>query len=323
MPKKIFTIVVIILILFLVFSIFIYSSTFNTYTQNRLIKLGSHEAPIERNSTIPQSVCDEVYDDCIETDTSTQSFVKPEKNNLINKESSKVVYITIDDGPDPHSTPEYLSVLEKKEVKATFFMIGSQMERYPELVKQIDSKGHAIGNHSYSHNYSTLYSSAEKFKEEIQKADAIVYSITGKHSKVFRAPGGSTKMHDIEFDNILSEFGYIIFDWNVSAADTDPHGITKSQVVYNIEHESRGLKKVIVLMHDNSKRKASFEALPEVIEWFKEKGYQFKVLDQNTLSMRLKRKVSPSNQDLAVDKSAYEKSNIPNNKTIEPEKQNH
>lgn len=261
-----------------------------------------------RPDTVTQSVYGKIYDSDSEPDISLQSLVKPSGSGAADKNSSKVVYITIDDGPDPYSTPEYIETLDKSGVKATFFMIGSKMKIYPDLVRQIDLNGHAIGNHSYSHNYSTLYQTSEKFKEEIVAAEDVIYSITGKKSKIFRAPGGSTKMHDIELENVLSELGCSIFDWNVSAADTDPHGITKNQVIYNIKHESRGLKTVIILMHDNSKRKASLEALPEVIEWFKEKGYIFKTLDETSPSMRLKRKVIHSSQETTVNESVYGKS---------------
>lgn len=318
MPNKYVTIVVIILFFLLLFSLFIYSSTYNTYTENRLIRIDNHKGSSSstnqnNSNSVTEGVYDEIFDISAEKKTSPATVIELPELNSVDRNSSKVVYITIDDGPDPYSTPEYLRIFKENEVKATFFMIGSRMERYPELVKQIDLEGHAIGNHSYSHNYYTLYSNSESFKQEVLKSEEVIFSITGKKSKLFRAPGGSTKMHGVEFDNIISEFGYNLFDWNVSAADTNPGGITKSQVVYNIEHESKGLKKVIALMHDNSKRKASVEALPEIIEWFKKKGYEFKVLDEFSPSMRLKRSSLPINQSASVDKSVYQESDIPVN----------
>ena len=315
MSNKYFTILAVILFIFLLFSIFIYSSTYNTYTQNRLAKLDNLESPDENldDDTVTQSVYDEIYNNNLEINTSTQSLIKTTYPDTVNKISSKEVYITIDDGPDPYSTPEYLKILEENEVKASFFMIGSRMKRYPELVKQIDSEGHSIGNHSYSHNYSALYGNAENFKNEVLKSAEITFSIIGKSPKIFRAPGGSPKMRNVEFDNILSALGYTVFDWNVSAADTNPAGITKSQVIYNIEHESKGIKRVIILMHDSSKRKASAEALPEVIEWFKKKGYEFKVLDENTPSLRFKRKASSPPQSITVNKSVYQENSLEGN----------
>lgn len=327
MANKYLTILIIILFFFLLFSVFIYSSTYNTYTQNRLLKLEIHEknrAPSSQkgSDSVTESVYDEIFDSELETSTPTEPIIKPLEINKADNHSSKVVYITIDDGPDPYSTPEYLKVLKENEVKVTFFMIGSRMEKYPELVKQIDSEEHAIGNHSYSHNYYTLYSNPENFKEEVLKAEESVFSIIGKRPKVFRAPGGSTKMNAPEFDNVLSDLGYNLFDWNVSAADTDPRGITKSQVIYNIKHESKGLKRVIVLMHDNSKRKASLEALPQVIEFFKEKGYQFKTLDESSAAMRLKRPTLPSKQDKEVNNSVYQETKNPDVLIFQPTIQN-
>lgn len=315
MPNKYLTILTAILFIFLLFSVFIYSSTYNTYTQNRLAKLHNHETPNANSAgdTVTQSVYGEIYNDNLEINTSPQSLIKPIYPDASDKNSSKEVYITIDDGPDPYSTPKYLKILKENEVKATFFMIGSRIERYPELVKQIDSEGHSIGNHSYSHNYYILYKNTENFKDEVLKSSEIIFSIIGRSPKIFRAPGGSPNMHNVEFDNILSELGYSVFDWNVSAADTDPAGITKNQVVYNIEHESKGIKRVIVLMHDNSKRKASIEALPEVIKWFKKKGYQFNVLDENTTPMRIKRKASSPPQNTTVNKSVYQENSLGGN----------
>lgn len=316
--NKHLTILAAVLFVLLLFSLFIYSSTYNTFTQNRLIRLGDHQAVQTQpgNSSddeVTEGVYGEFFDDEIENIPSVKPFITPLTQNEISKDSSKIVYLTIDDGPAPGSTANYLRILRENEAKATFFMIGSRMERYPELVKQIDSDGHAIGNHSYSHNYSILYKNTENFTKEILKSEDIIFSITGKRPKIFRAPGGSTKIRDIGIDTKLTELGYAVFDWNVSAADTDPSGVTKSEVVYNIEHESRGLKRVIVLMHDNPSRKASQEALPEVIKWFKQKGYEFKTLDENTPSIRLKRRIKiPAQEKASVDKSVYQNTGINN-----------
>lgn len=293
---------IIISIVFTLFSFWVYSSTFNPkverITVNELEKITeiiskesepnfdnfkNHEEDLTVNKSVYQSVYNQVYDYSISyISKSLYSLL----NSLITKkyfknEPEKVVYLTIDDGPDPYSTPEFLEIFRQYGVKATFFMIGCRMEKYPNLVLDIYSEGHAIGNHSYTHNYNSLYRNPENFAEEIIKTENTIYSITGKKVKIFRAPGGSPNLLKSGLLKKLDELGYVFFDWNVTAADTSPRGVTKDQVINNIKRGSRNLNKVIVLMHDNHRRKATLEALPEIIEWFKEEGYTFSTLDEN------------------------------------------
>ncbi len=307
--KKILIILTPISSLLLVISFLIYSSTFNTVAQridgsdNPLSSADSLLQDDEDFWTTTESVFEDVYN------SSASGSILPVLTNPFSTEPEKVVYLTIDDGPDPKSTPQYLEVLRQYNVKATFFMVGATMERNPHLVKDIDSEGHAIGNHSYTHNYGSLYANTENFTEEILKTEEIIYSLTGKKNKIFRAPGGSPNMRKTELLDNLNELGYAYFDWNVSAADTAPRGITKSQVIYNIKRESKGVKKVIVLMHDNHRRMASVEALPEVIEWFKEKGYEFGTLNESVEPIHIKWKAQKSKTSKTVTEAVYQSGN--------------
>lgn len=292
--------------LLLVFSFLIYSSTFNTVAQ----RVEGLDIPISSPTGQQQddedfwTTTESVYGDAYSSSASVS--ILPELTPTFSTEPEKVVYLTIDDGPDPKSTPRYLEVLRQYNVKATFFMVGATMEKNPQLVKDIDSESHAIGNHSYTHNYGSLYANTENFTEEILKTEEIIYSLTGKRPKIFRAPGGSPNMRKTELIDKLNELGYAFFDWNVSAADTAPRGITKSQVLYNIKRESKGVKKVIVLMHDNHRRTASVEALPEVIEWFKEKGYEFGTLNESIEPIHIKWKPKKTKANQTVTEAVYQ-----------------
>ena len=286
--KKLLIALLLISFTLMIFSFLVYSTTANTVVNRLDNKLltpvkSLNSGQDDSNTLTSQSVYNKAYDSV----PPLSSSLLPSSNTFL-KEPDKVVYITIDDGPDPRSTPQYLEVLKQHNVKATFFMIGSIMEKHPQLVLDMDSSGHAIGNHSYTHNYSSLYKNVENFTEEINRTEDIIYSITGKRPKIFRAPGGSTNIHKTDLIEKLDELGYAYFDWNVSSADTDPKGITKQEVLENIKRESRNLEKVIVLMHDNHKRPASVEALPELIEWFKKNGYEFGTLNEFVEPVHLK-----------------------------------
>ena len=310
--KKLLVALILVSSTLMILSLLVHSTTSNVI-ENRLDKpnnnLSMSPSNLEDTEEQDTSVSESVYD--ISSNSSYPvSILNPTDSALSDKqfieEPDKVVYLTIDDGPNPNSTPQYLEVLREYNVKATFFMIGMTMEKNPQLVKDIFSEGHAIGNHSYTHNYGSLYSNAENLQAEIIKTEDIIFSITSTRPKIFRAPGGSLRMRKTELLEKLDELGYVYFDWNASSADTDPNGVTKKDVIYNIKRESRGVKKVITLMHDNHRRKASLEALPDLIEWFKVNGYEFRTLNQNVRPLHFTRiqKKESSNKS-TVTESVY------------------
>ena len=106
--------------------------------------------------------------------------------------SEKIVFLTFDDSPHPIHTPKILEILDTNNVKATFFSIGKNIGKYPEVFQQIVSNGHSIGNHSYCHNLRFTFLSAEKVLKELLLCDSIMYSFTEKPIKFFRPPFGIT-----------------------------------------------------------------------------------------------------------------------------------
>ena len=107
----------------------------------------------------------------------------------------KNIYLTFDDGPSPNITPQILETLKKYNVPATFFVLGSRVELYPELVKQEYNEGHYIANHGYTHTYSSIYSSVQSVIDEYNKCDDAVQKALGNteyHTLLFRFPGGSS-----------------------------------------------------------------------------------------------------------------------------------
>ena len=128
---------------------------------------------------------------------------------------SSRVYLTFDDGPSPHTTPYLLEMLEKEGVKATFFLIGKEAERYPELVEAIVNGGHSIGNHSHSHLFMPGLST-KLMEREIERTNQCVEEITGHAPVLFRPPYG---MMDQRTKAILSERSMHAVYWTQAPED--------------------------------------------------------------------------------------------------------
>ena len=103
---------------------------------------------------------------------------------------AKKVYLTFDDGPNSHYTGLILDILKRYGVKATFVVVGGNVEKNPEVLKRIVNEGHNVVNHTYSHDYKKLYDSPEAFLADLERADRLIASYTGTGAKIFRAPGG-------------------------------------------------------------------------------------------------------------------------------------
>ncbi|WP_288162231.1 polysaccharide deacetylase family protein [Dubosiella newyorkensis] len=146
----------------------------------------------------------------------------------------KVVYLTFDDGPS-ENTAKILDILDKYNAKATFFVTGNHPE-YNKYMKRAAKEGHTIGLHTYTHNYSQLYSSEEAYFDDLQQISDMVEDVTGKKSKVIRFPGGSSNMISANYvDGLMTtltqkvqEQGYQYFDWNVDSTDASGNGVPVS-----------------------------------------------------------------------------------------------
>lgn len=206
---------------------------------------------------------------------------KEKMKNIYNSEE-KVVYLTFDDGPSRNITPLILDVLREQEVKATFFVLGSRAELYPDLVKREYEEGHYIANHGYSHDYSKIYSSPQSVIDEYWKTENCIKNaleIQEYNSYLFRFPGGSsggkyaaTKKEAIE---ILNENNILNINWN--ALTNDAVGTpTKESIMKNLVETVGEKNSVVILMHDSATKILTYEMLPEIISYLKEKGYCFR-----------------------------------------------
>lgn len=178
-------------------------------------------------------------------------------------DSRPVIALTFDDGPHPEITPQVLAMLEKHQVKGTFFVIGASVDTYPELAKQIVDEGHQIANHTYSHPDLAKLSDSEVLREIQQTQDAI-FNATGATPELYRLPYGSGGARVVR---LLKPLTSII--WNVDSEDwqSKDKELIVEQVLMHLQPQS------LLLMHDT--HHATAPALDELIPLLKERGYRF------------------------------------------------
>lgn len=204
-------------------------------------------------------------------------------NATSNKSNSeKVIYLTFDDGPGGKITEETLNILKEQKVHATFFLIGNQISGQESLVKRIHKDGHSIGLHSMTHNKNILYSSNTAFLKEMIDEENLLKDIIGYSPKILRFPFGCNNNNYClteKMVDLLHENGYKIYDWTVDTTDGANPNISPSIYVNNAISDS---DTIVLLMHCGFINKTSPKALPEIIKYYKQKGYTFKTISYDT-----------------------------------------
>lgn len=204
-------------------------------------------------------------------------------------DGKKTVFLTFDDGTSKTNTPKVLDILKEESVKATFFLTGQNIENggdeAKELVKREFNEGHAIANHSYSHDVKKLYPGRvldiEAFKEDFEKNDKLLKDILGKYfsTRVIRCPGGYMSWKGMEpLDNYLEENNMISIDWTSLNADAEGKRKNARELFDYTVKTSEGKEMVVLLMHDTYGKEETVKALPSIIKYFKDNGYEFKTL---------------------------------------------
>ena len=196
----------------------------------------------------------------------------------------KVVYLTFDDGPTPKITEDILDVLQSKNVKATFFVVGKEIQGREEILKRIYKEGHSIGLHTFSHNFKIIYKNPESFISEMEKTSATINSVLGTQLdfKAIRFPGGSAGHLNQNFYNKLCEKGYLIYDWNVDLQDGIKGNLSPECFVCNAHKCMDKSSRRIILAHCNSNNKNTCSALNQIIDSYTKEGYIFKAIDAST-----------------------------------------
>lgn len=178
----------------------------------------------------------------------------------------KCVYLTFDDGPIPEVTPWVLDILDKYHVKATFFMVGDNVRKHPDVFRMVVERGHRIGNHTFNHIQGLQYLTRNYLANTNKAAELI-------HSNLFRPPHGHMRLPQTL--TLIQKYKVIM--WDVVTRDYNSK-LTPERVFENVRKYTRNGS--IIVFHDSLKAEKNMrEAMPKAIEWLQKEGYEFKVFD--------------------------------------------
>lgn len=183
------------------------------------------------------------------------------------------VALTFDDGPDLRNTPKILDILKAEDVLATFFVVGSKVERYPDALIRIFSEGHLIANHSRTHADLTTLTNEEIMTLELEPTSRSVEKLTGYYPLIMRPPWGSLRVDSVNF---LREQGWRIVRWSLDTFDWDSSRNKPEQILGRIQENHH--PNAIILMHCNGP--ATIRVLPDLINMLRDLGYEFVTVDQ-------------------------------------------
>lgn len=216
--------------------------------------------------------------------TEVKTDSEPEEEN-----NEAKVYLTFDDGPGTN-TKKILDILNKEDVKATFFVTGKTDDYSKEIYKRIVKEGHTLGMHSYSHVYDEIYASREAFEKDLDKLYDYLHEVTGEYSKYYRFPGGSsvqdTKVPIGELIDVLEDKKITYLDWNVLSPDIRDSGVSKKQMVDEILEDVKKYETSVVMFYDTRTQPMTVKALSSVIKKLKKNGFEILPVDENTAPIR-------------------------------------
>ena len=210
------------------------------------------------------------------------------KKGIIIKDKSnkKIVYLTFDDGPS-QNTDRILKILKKYNAKATFFVTGCHQE-YNQYIIEAYKQGHTIGLHSYLHEYQDIYSSKDAYFKDLKKIKQMVKQLIGIQVHYIRFPGGSSNRISKNYcHGIMSQLtrevikqGYQYYDWNGDTTDASGNHIPTATIIKQATSETH--QNIVLLAHDTDAKDTTVAALPSIIQYYKEKGYQFLGIDDES-----------------------------------------
>ena len=253
-------------------SLFLLVFNINSFTENKLPKVKTEKELPKINITQT-------------TNLTPEKTIK--KDKIPSRVTKNTIYLTFDDGPS-YLTDEILDILEKENVPATFFVIGTSIDTYKNTVKRAYNDGHTIAIHTYSHKYNEIYTSDENFINDFNKINNKIYEITGHHAFITRFPGGSSNIVSKKYSpgimtrlaEKLTKDNYYYFDWNIDSGDASGN-LTKQQIYENAT-KNLHYGTNIILMHDAAAKKTTVEALRDIIKYGKNNYYTFSKITKKT-----------------------------------------
>lgn len=204
-------------------------------------------------------------------------------------EAEKVIYLTFDDGPGPY-TAQLLDILQKQNVKATFFLVNTGYDMEALLGRMVD-EGHSIGIHSDCHDFKTIYANDDALWEDIYTMQSLIEEKCGEKTCLLRFPGGSSNTVSRRYcPGIMSRAiaraeadGFAYFDWNVDSGDA--YGCQDGEVIFRkVICGIRGRNRAVVLQHDVNR--CSVQTVERIICWGKSNGYVFRALTADSPACR-------------------------------------
>lgn len=199
----------------------------------------------------------------------------------------KIVFLTFNDGPSTTNTPAILDILNKHQVKATFFIQGKSLaiDGADKILKRTLDEGHSIGYHTYSHDTSSLYPDGnldiKSFTYDLKSTEKVFKEILGDRffSNILRCPGGFINWNNMEpLKKYLNENNMISIDWNSLNADNQGKRKNTEELFQYAKQTSAGKEIVVLLMHDGYGKEETVKSLDKIINYYKDNGYKFKIL---------------------------------------------
>ncbi|WP_099468846.1 polysaccharide deacetylase family protein [Konateibacter massiliensis] len=243
------------------------------------------QAKVESGETSePTNLADGVYATELPKEAQTAENTNENVESAVREPEKTTAYLTFDDGPS-ENTAQILDILKEYDIKATFFVVGNDTEEAKELYKRIVEEGHTLGMHSYSHRYSDIYNSVESFANDEKKLSDMLYETTGVRPTLYRFPGGSgnlvSNIDMTEFIRYLNSENITYFDWNIASGDATSQNVDVDTLVDNVLNNVESYETSVILMHDDTEKTTSVEALSRIIEGLQGLGIEMKPLDEN------------------------------------------
>lgn len=205
---------------------------------------------------------------------------------IYSNNESKTVYLTFDDGPSSNNTNKIIDILNKNNIRGTFFVVGDSTNIYPHLIKKLDENNMCIMPHCNFHDYKGIYKCEENYFKDLNTCKENINKIIGNREMNFiRIPGGSDNKicNEEVLNNIKTKIldnGDNYIDWTINIADIERHSSSR-EFVKSIIMDEGGLYNIeVVLMKDVSGKESNIESLQEIIDFYNKRGYKFKTLNE-------------------------------------------
>ena len=231
-------------------------------------------------------------DDAAMVAENTKGLLNGTKQYPVRTDGKKVVYLTFDDGPSTTNTPQVLDILDNYNVKATFFVLGSSIDKSEgakDILKETVNRGHAIANHTYGHDYSYLYPNrvmnVDNILSDLEKSQNSMKAVLGQDfsTRVIRLPGGYWSWEGrTPMKEAMEQNGYYNVDWNALNKDAEGKKKNADELVQCVKESVEVLgpnaDSVVLLMHDTYGKEETVKALPRIIEYLQSQGFEFRTI---------------------------------------------